>query len=273
MSTHLLAPIRDALLEIDHLLICLQSAPDRSALQSLGLVCNVPLVPHPQQGTVSQLIFFETCYLELIWVDDAAMATTYAMRSGIDFVARSQWQQTQASPFGIVLRQASNPPLTSNRLTETLTANGDREEMLAADSGTADLIEPQSLGPQSSRRAVSPPEVPAFVNFAASNLAEQTEPFCFVIPETATLTQLLAANAAAREQFTTHSLGMRQLTHTRLTLSKAANWTSPIAMLIETGVVEVQPAASPQLDLTFDRGAQQRCLDLRSLGIPVLLRY
>lgn len=235
MSVHSLLLVNNALLEINHIFICIAGV-DLNSLQDMGIVCSEP-VRHPHQGTASSLIFFENTYLELIWVEDEATAEIYAMQSGIDFLARANWEQTNASPFGIALRQKS--------------------EQISAFNAQDSVLDPRN----------------EFVNFAAANLTTQSEPVCFVVPNALSLTTLLDKSSATHRKLLSHEIGCRNLTNTKVAIEKVSNLTAPISMLWHESVIEVEQNAVPSLELTFDYGAQGRSLDMRSLGIPILLKY
>jgi hypothetical protein len=110
MPLQLLAIATESLLEIDHIVVCVSAPIPAFALADLGLVSSSQPLRRFQQGTASRLIFFENVYLELIWVEDEMAAEIYAMQSGIDFLARANWPQTQASPFSIALRPRVQTP-------------------------------------------------------------------------------------------------------------------------------------------------------------------
>lgn len=231
----------DSLLEVDHILVCVETVPNIHLLREVGLICSDRTVQRQEQGTVSSLVFFENAYLELIWVEDADAAENYAMRSGIDFLARSLWQATKASPFGIALRQKLNEGI-SNTSKQVL-----------------------------SQRAITE-RSETFVNFASDNLVTQAEPLCFIIPDSVSLIRLLDRSLDLHRQLITHPLGLNKLTQTKVTI-EPGKLTDPIAMLLTEEIIQVEQNAEPQLELTFDHGRQDQRLDLRWLGIPIMLKY
>ena len=240
MSVHSLILVDDSLLEIDHIFICLAAPPNQYLLRELGLVCSDRLVRHPHQGTISSLIFFENIYLELIWVENETAAEIYAMRSGIDFLARSYWQQTNVSPFGIALRQ--KPEIEIRNL---------------------------EVGNDSERRIHNN----EFLNFAADNLAAQTEPLCFIIPDSISLRTIFDPTSETHRQLTSHPRGLRTLTKTLVATEQTSNLSAPVSMLLRDGVIQIEQNASPRLELTFDYGNRGGSLDLRLVGIPAILKY
>lgn len=230
--------INETLLQIDHIFVCLETAPDKQFFKDLGLICSDNLTYHPRQGTASTIIFFENTYIELIWVEDETMAEIYTMYSGIDFLARAYSPGKTASPFGIALHQQPNyvhPEYTSSHLNHK-----------ASDQ---------------------------FINFAASNFAVQTEPLCFMIPESVSFLNIFNPLLDTHQKLINHPLGIRKLTNTRIAIKKLENFTNPIAMLERDGIIEIEQNSSPLLELTFDYGVQRESIDLQSIGIPIVLKY
>ncbi|WP_053006094.1 VOC family protein [Kiloniella spongiae] len=96
------------MLEIDHLFVFV--APPKEGdtpaeailLQEAGFVESYRR-NHPGQGTTNICYCFDNAYLELLWVNDIADITSPVTR-GTKLFERSQWQETNTSPFGIALR-------------------------------------------------------------------------------------------------------------------------------------------------------------------------
>ena len=230
--------IYKTLLEINHIFICLETAPNKLLLEKIGLICSENRTNNPQQGTASILIFFENIYIELIWVENRTMAEIYAMHSGIDFRLRSYSPEKIASPFGIALHQKP------------------------------DIVNPEHTSISSNHQ---PSE--EFINFAVDNLAAQTEPICFMIPESVAFLNVFNPLLEAHRKLINHPLGIKKLTNTRIAMSKMGNLTNPISMLQKEGIVEIELNASPLLELTFDYGIRGESIDLKSIGIPIILKY
>lgn len=226
------------LLQIDHIFVCLETAPDKQFLQDSGLIISDDVTYHPQQGTASTIIFFENTYIELIWIENQTMAEIYAMRSGIDFIARAYSPEKAASPFGIALHQKPH------------------------------IVHPENTSSQLNHQASE-----QFINFAASNLAAQKEPLCFMIPESVSLSNIFNPLLEAHRKLINHPLGITKLTNTRIAISKPGFLTNPISMLQRDGIIEIEQNSAPLLELTFDYGSQGERIDLQSIGIPILLKY
>ena len=227
------------MLEINHIFVCLKEAPSKLVEENIGLICSDKIIRHPQQGTSSQLIFFENVYLELIWIENITMAEIYAIYSSIDFIARSYSPENLYSPFGIALRQK------------------------------ADFVYPKDSYLSSFN--YQPQE--QFINFAVDNFAAQTEPICFMIPESISFLNIFNPLLEEHQQLINHPLGIKKITNTHVSMSQKGNLSNPISMLQREGIIEIELNTSPLLELTFDYGIRGKSLDLKSIGIPIILKY
>jgi hypothetical protein len=105
-------------MELDHLFIlCDVGAPEAALLKDAGLLEGSSNV-HPGQGTSSRRFFFETSYLELLWVDNPEEVQSEPARS-TGLWERWSGRRQRACPFGIVLRpgddamETTTPPFAS----------------------------------------------------------------------------------------------------------------------------------------------------------------
>ncbi|MEM7716232.1 MAG: hypothetical protein AAF349_22110 [Cyanobacteria bacterium P01_A01_bin.68] len=228
----------EILLQIDHIFVCLETAPDINFLEDLGLICSDNITYHPQQGTASSLIFFENTYIEFIWVEDETMAEIYAMHSGIDFIARSYSLEKTASPFGVALHQK---PDVIHQYHNSLKINHKVSEQ--------------------------------FINFANSNLVAQAEPLCFMIPESISFSNIFNPQLDAHQKLINHPLGIKRLTNTKIAMRQIRNLTNPISMLDRDGIIEIEQDCSPLLELTFDHSIRGKNIDLRVIDIPIVLKF
>jgi hypothetical protein len=234
----------NSLLEIDHVLVCLPQPPDMDWLRAAGLQCDSPRLQHMERGTASQLLFFENIYLEFAWVEHELLAETYAQRTGIDFYGRSLWREIQASPFAFGLRQRS-------------------------DRSVQDRSQLQQIwdAPNQSEMAFS---------FSSQNLANQSEPICFVIPEELSLTRLMGAFNERFQALINHETRMQRLTQAEVSLQfslESGARSSSLELLQQEGLVNLRLGSQPFLELVFDAHRQGRCLDLQVIDIPVVLKY
>jgi Glyoxalase-like domain len=87
-------------MELDHVFCMVTSDDDWAArLAAAGWRLDAGST-HAGQGTRNRRLRWAGCYLELLWVHDAAEARHNALR--LD--RRAAWERTGASPFGIGLR-------------------------------------------------------------------------------------------------------------------------------------------------------------------------
>ena len=84
----------------------------------LGLNCTEPQY-NPVQGIVSTLIFFDSIYLEFFWLDENSHFAQSNLTTEFNFLARFNWLETGASPFGFALFYQTD---NGNFLTSTVEA-------------------------------------------------------------------------------------------------------------------------------------------------------
>lgn len=88
--------------ELDHILVCAKvNAPEADVLVEAGFQEGPPN-RHLGQGTACRRFFFQNAYLELLWLEDEAAASSPAiMRTGL---AQRADDESRASRIGICLR-------------------------------------------------------------------------------------------------------------------------------------------------------------------------
>jgi hypothetical protein len=238
MKTLLLPSVNSSLLEVDHIFICVESAPELEFLAKQGLTVATTSVKQPERGTASHIIFFENFYIELIWIEDEVAAEIYAMRTGIDFVARSRRYDPKISPFGLALRQRSHTkqPLDEYDFRSPL--------------GGSELL----------------------LSFSSDNLVTQTEPLCFVIPDAITLPRLKSNFPNLQQQWMSHAVGLKKMTGMEIAAVSGDDLTQPLALLSQDGVVQFE-SGSPCVQLTFDNRVQKGIIDARKIDIPLILKF
>ncbi|MEH2178726.1 VOC family protein [Nostoc sp.] len=227
-------------LEVDHIFICTtKGAESISVLEQLGFYCSHQVVQHVKQGTASRIIFFENTYLELIWVEDKHLVEQQSELTDIHMLTRVRGQHPEASPFGIGLRRRSD------------------QSKLVSDST---LYWAECMQGQIS------------ISFAAENLVNQKEPFCFVIPDCIALTTWLDPSLTAYQQLISHPLGVRKLTSVKITINSDKDLTDAMSVLCTHSHVTIERGKVPLLELTFDEGIREKNLDARPI-LPILLKY
>jgi Glyoxalase-like domain len=233
---------QQGLLEIDHVFICLSALPVAAWFREAGIVGAEPTVFHPDRGTVSQVVFFETMYLEFIEVVDWDAAKRFASQTGIDFAARCNWQQSGASPFGIGLR---------HRPDQNTAIRSRRSPQLSATDSLQDLP----------------------LSFSSENLLAQSDPLCFVVPGAMALPALIDSNSERYRRKVRHPLGMERLTQTVIKLKNSRTRSQPIQFLQDAGIAILEPGSAPCLELTFDQQQQCKRLDLQMIAVPLVLKF
>jgi hypothetical protein len=240
MNTQLLLSTSNSLLEVDNIFICVEGMPKPGFFQQAGLNIADTAMHQKERGTASQILFFENFYVEFIWIEDEIAAEIYAVRTGIDFLGRCNWRQTGVSPFGIALRQKSQ---------ETNSVNVD--EMWQKQPQASDIL----------------------LSFSSDNLVAQKEPLCFMIPDAIALPTLLKNFPNFPNEMASHDLGIKRMTGIEVTATLSTSLTQPLAMLVESGEVQIEPGNFPSIQLTFDNHVQKGRLNAWEIGIPMTLKY
>ncbi|WP_375476983.1 VOC family protein [uncultured Nostoc sp.] len=232
--------VDDFFLEVDHIFVCTtKDAESISVLQELGLHCSNQAVQHFKQGTASKIIFFENTYLELIWIEDKHLVEQQSVHTGVHTLSRLHGQHTRASPFGIGLRRKFN--------------HGNLRSH-------SNLYWSEWMRSQVS------------ISFAAENLVNQKEPFCFMIPDSIALTAWLDPSLTAHQKLISHPLGVKKLTSVKITINSDKHLTDAMSLLSTHSAVAIERGESPLLELTFDEGIREKNLDARPI-LPILLKY
>jgi hypothetical protein len=122
-------------LECDHIVIFAGvDAPEAKTLEALGLQGFGGITVHGGMGTASTAFFFQNSYLELLWVQDEALAGQKFGAAGFDLSAHARWRETGASPFSLALRRrpgAAGPlPFPTQRVTAEWMPPGTAIEVL-----------------------------------------------------------------------------------------------------------------------------------------------
>ena len=74
------------------------------------------------------------------------------------------------------------------------------------------------------------------------------------------------------EPIVTQNLGMRQLTRVQVPVSGERIVTTSLLSLVAQNILDIEDKKHPLLELTFEDGNRQKCLDLRPL-LPLVLKY
>lgn len=98
-----------AILEIDHLLICVPEGFKAAEIaENAGLQRGLTRA-HKGQGTQNACYFFENAYLEFLWVRDERELVSEAVKP-LGLAERMRWRETGACPVGAAFRFAIGIP-------------------------------------------------------------------------------------------------------------------------------------------------------------------
>jgi len=226
-------------LELDQIFIWVKpAAPEAAVLEEFGIKHIPNTSEHLGQGTASKFFFFENAYLELIWISDENAAKQSMDRSGIDWRARADWQQTGASPFGIGLHGISSPV----------------DLNLFPLKYWAEWMQPDTL-----------------IHFAES-ATNNLNPLYFIVPEYMSFaTQSQQYPESIKKLVDLHPLGFKRLTDVKITVA-AQTELSPIAALLgEQNIAHIETGTSSLLELIFDGGLPGKTFDARPT-LPMILK-
>jgi hypothetical protein len=209
--------------ELDHLFIlCDVGAPEAARLTDAGFVEGSANV-HPGQGTASRRFFFETSYLELLWVDNPEEAQSEPARiTGL--WERWSERRMRASPFGIVLRPGN-------------------------DAGEAADPPPFASVPY------RPNYLPAGVSIGIAADVALAEPAFFWLP-------FQRGRARLGQESTTHRLG-RRITAVHVGSRPDPPRSQAALIAARASVLTCERAGEHRLDLTLDGARTNRIADLR----------
>lgn len=230
--------------EFDHVWFAvLPGAPERAALERAGLLFASEINRHDGQGTASITVEFANVFFELIYPD-----STVPVAPGRDAFARRlsqrvRWRTTGVAPFGFHVRRAAETP--------------------------------DSLPfPTWSVRAEWMPPGAEFANITPRT--DTITPSFTVLPRSMGTVEVTAANVAtvepARRTALSQPLGLRRLTGVGLVVPRTYQMTDAMQIFQSLGAVTVTRGEAWCVELTFDNGARNKTLDLRST-IPLVVRY
>ena len=209
-------------------------------LRKLGLNCTEPQ-ENPAQGTVSTVLFFENIYLELFWFDDNSHLAQSELREEWNLLARLNWLETGASPFGFGLCSGTDQ---------------------------ANLSTSQSESRQTKERKI----VKQDCQFGPDNLANPDEPIIYAVSSHTANCSKLNRVWSIDEPIVTQNLGMRQLTRVQVQVIGEGIVNTSLLSLVAQNILDIEYKKYPLLELTFDQNNRQKCLDLRPL-LPLVLKY
>src|SRR5215831_13565500 len=214
-------------LAFDHASIMVSpGAPERAALEQVGLQISPDVNRNAGQGTASIAVEFQNSYLELVWVDASVPVKPSLERAVQKFRNRVAWRTSGYCPFGIASRRTTDDKLTLPFPTWSWSADwmpkGAEMVMLTPREDTrspALYIEPRALTDQ-------------------------------------------AKQAALAAKFH-HPLGVRRITSVRLVSPNSYQPIAPLSYLQQQRILSAGHGEQWLLELTFDSGKKKKSKDLR----------
>ena len=213
--------------ELDHLFtLTSRGAPEVERLVAFGLSEGQPNT-HPGQGTACRRFFFHNAYLEFVWVEDEQEAAS-AWAEPLGFVARSQYRQTGASPFGLILRPAAD----------------------AAEDGELPFA----------TWTLRPPYLPEPLTLEVADSAAVTdEPLLFYM----SFGRRADRSPVERRQPLAHAAGFNEITGIRLSWPGTRRLSPALQTVEEMGVAHFSAAPMPLAEVSFDGERQGKSWDFR----------
>ena len=224
------------LLTIDRLFICTKyGLKAASVLQEFGLFCPQTVIRSNSQDTLSKLFFFENTFLALVWVEnDCGYSDTI-----INFAARANWQETRTSPFGIGFSR-----------------NHQHYNLAKLD-----------------RQVVKNLIIDNYLCYSAQNQKNITEPFIFMLPERLKYSNILDRRVLQHLKYINHPTQVKRVTGINIKVQEGRRRDSEIISWLKNNrVLNIASASEPLLEITFDRGSQEKLFDARPI-LPVLFKY
>ncbi|BAZ36805.1 hypothetical protein NIES4101_27250 (plasmid) [Calothrix sp. NIES-4101] len=217
-------------LELDHLFIWVSpDAPEKEVLVKAGFKLDEEVNVHHGQGTASITLSFENTYIELVWITDEDAAAKAGRTINTNLLARANWTDTDACPFGIALRRKNGSAAALPFAVRPFHA----EWMKANDT----------------------------VMYAESASDLET-PLIFVIPPAMDWAAAVAGDANLRDSIC-HPIGSRELTLTQVTI---ANTKSDVAALgTHINALQFKVGSSPLVLLTLDDGRQGQAISFEPM--------
>jgi hypothetical protein len=226
-------------MELDHVFIITASPQQVAyALQEFGLTEGTPNT-HPGQGTACRRFFFESAYLELVYVTSKEELKSPGIAE-TKLWERSQYKKTHYCPFGICFRNISHDNKSSTLIFE----DGWKYK---------------------------PPYLPEgmYIN-VAFNTNYQTEPMLFEMPFFRFTPKDYSPE---RIQPLNHKKGFKEITKVTLTQpTTVENLSVSMQKVVNSSIVAVVPGRSYSVALEFDHCVKGEMQDFNPL-IPLSIQW
>lgn len=229
-------------LELDHVwIVVATNAPERAALERVGLRIAPEINRHDGQGTASITAEFRNTFLELIYVDPAVPVTGDGAKGADKFKQRTAWRSNGSCPIGIGLRRTRADvtlPFPTWSITTEWLPKGSAIEMLTP---RGEVISPSFF--------ISPRELS--VHDEANRKLDKNH-----------------SKAAVFE----HPIGVERITGIGLVRPKNYQPVPAFTYLEETGILKSTEGNEWAVGVTFDGARKSETRDLRP-DLPLLLHY
>ena len=230
-------------IEIDRILIFVETKAEIEAFRQSNFYYFEFINRNLEQGTVSNIFFLKNLALELIWIENQELASRYSSQTEMNIVARTQWQQNQAIPFGFVLRYVSSPQQLSRRRCHN-----------------------------SKENKINNSYTPSQISFSHENLRELKEPACYLVPESLTCESLLDSTSAIKQKLLFYQSRIGKLTNIQVTLNSSKPLSNTITLLSTLNLIKIKQGNYPKLILEFDNGSRQQ-LSSQFSTIPLTISH
>jgi hypothetical protein len=234
--------IAAAELEFDHVwIVVTRDAPERAALDRVGLKISPDVNRNDGQGTASVAAEFLNAYIELMWPDPTVSVAPGAERGVEKFKNRMNWRTSGWCPIGIALHRTgpgTSLPFPTWSIAPTWIPAGSVIEILTPRDDT---------------------KSPSFF----------IEPPALAVKEEAN--RKLPENDPKRALFQ-HPIGVDRITAIRIVRPKAYQPNASFTYLEKSGVLRSEEGNEWAVDVTFDDGRKAKTKDLRP-DLPLVIHY
>ncbi|HEY9768124.1 MAG TPA: hypothetical protein V6C71_06385 [Coleofasciculaceae cyanobacterium] len=231
-------------IEIDRILIFVETISEIEAFRELNFYHFEFTYRNLEQGTISNIFFLGNMALELIRIENLALATRYSTQTNMDIMTRTQWRRNQALPFGFVLRYVTSQQPRSRRRCDN------------ADGQKINSIQTYSQ-----------------INFSSKNLQELQEPACYIVSKSLTWENLLDNASAIKQRLLALQSKTSKLTNIQITLNTFKPLTKTVSLISTLDLIDIKQENYPKLKLEFDQGCQQQLFLATFSTIPMIISY
>ena len=226
-------------LEFDHVwIVVTRDAPERSALERVGLKISPELNRHDGQGTASITADFQNSYIELMWPDPTVSVAPGAERGVEKFKNRMNWRTSGWCPIGIGLHRvgpAAPLPFPTWTIAPDWMPKGTAIEILTARDDT---------------------KSPSFF----------IEPDVLAVKEKAKVDPNQASPASD------HPIGVERVTAIQLIRPKEYQPVAAFTYLENARIFKSTEGKEWAVEITFDGGRKAQTKDLRP-DLPLIIHY